>query len=222
MAEKGAGRGTVTGHMVDREAATSFIGKALEMPNLADIAIREIDGHLGSISSDLNQVHGDDNTEFIKKYTITTGNEGFAAIAKTDQHAGNNALFDFLIGNADRHGGNFLHKQDKNGISTMLAFDHGFTFPSSNSLYQALDYHNQSEFDNAMKDVPFTKEFVEKFKKFSSSEDYKKISSFISSNIGKKEAVAFKERVDFITNKIINGKARTTKEVDYRNERFMT
>jgi len=208
--------------MIDREVATYAIAKELGMNHLPETNIKDINGTFGSISENLIEKHKGDDINQISKYELTTGDAAFEAIAKTDKEAGDKALFDFIIGNADRHGGNFLHKIKKDGNSEMLAFDHGFTFPSSNSIYQFMDYHNQEKFDNAMKNVKFTDQMVDNIKKFINGDSFNNIVSLIETNIGKKESDAFKERILLIKNKIISGTARTTKDVGYRKEKFMT
>jgi len=208
--------------MIDREMATTLIGKALGMDHLPDVAIRDIDGKVGSIAENLIELHSNENIASINKYEITGGDEAFKQIAKTDPKAGDKALFDFIIGNADRHGGNFLHKLKKDGNSEMLAFDHGFTFPSSNSLHQSMDYFNQEKFDNYMKDSKFTDQMIDNIKEFIKSGASKKASDFIVEKIGKKEAGAFNERMSLIQEKVLNKGARTTKQIGYRSERFMT
>lgn len=218
---KNANRGNIKGHMIDRELVTTLVGKALKMDHLPNTAIREINGNLGSVAENLIELHKGSDVESINKYEITTGDDAFKQISKTDRKAGDKALFDFIVGNADRHGGNFLHKLKKDGVSELLAFDHGFTFPSSNSLYTMLDFYNQDKFDNYMKDVEFTDQMVDNVKEFYKSGSSKKMSSVIEAKIGKKEAVAFNERMSFVYEKITKG-ARTTKEVGYRGERFMT
>lgn len=220
--KENAGRGEVKGHMIDREMATSLIGKALGMDHLPDVGIRTIDNRVGSIAENLIELHSGDNVTAINKYEITTGDDAFKQIAKTDPKAGDKALFDFIVGNADRHGGNFLHKLKKDGNSEMLAFDHGFTFPSSNSLHQSMDFYNQEKFDNYMKNSKFTDQMIQNVKKFITSGASKKASEFIADKIGKKEAGAFNERMSLIQEKVLNKGARTTGEIGYRSERFMT
>lgn len=208
--------------MIDREMATTLIGKALKMDHLPDSVIREIDGKVGSIAENLIELHGSDNVKSINKYELTTGDDAFKQISSSDKKAGDKALFDFIIGNADRHGGNFLHKVTKDGKSEMLAFDHGFTFPSSNSIHQMMDYHNQEKFDNTMKDVKFTEEMVKNVDEFIKSGASKKAAEFINEHIGKKESDAFNERMSLIKQKVISKGVRTTREIGYRSERFMT
>ena len=217
-----SGRGEVKGQMIDREVLTYAIGKALKMDHLPETNIKEINGTYGSIAENLHEKHKNDDVDFINKYEVTGGDAAFAEIAKTDKKAGDKALFDFIVGNADRHGGNFLHKKLKSGTSEMLAFDHGFTFPSSNSIYQFMDYYNQEKFDNAMKDVQFTEQMVENVKNFVNGQEYKNIVSMIENKIGKKEAGAFKERISLVYDKIVNNGAKTTNAVGYRKEKFMT
>jgi hypothetical protein len=208
--------------MIDREITTYGIAKALKMDHLPSITKREIDGKQGSIADDLVGKFKDENTSFIKKYSLTTGDDAFSEIAKTDKRAGDKALFDFIVGNADRHGGNFFHKKNKDGSSELLAFDHGFTFPSSNSLYFMMDYHNQDKFNNAMQNSPLTNEFITNLKSFIEGGDMQKSIDHIKNTIGPKEAAAFKERMELVQNKVIKGSARTTKDIGYRKERFMT
>jgi len=59
------------------------------------------------------------------------------------------ALFDFVIGNLDRHGSNFLYGADASGRRRIKLIDNSFSFPSSKGGYLL----NQSVFGDNMRKI---------------------------------------------------------------------
>lgn len=112
-------QGTVKGDYWLREAAASELGHILNMQDLIPpTAVRAIDGHPGSI----------------QKYVP---NADAAAARKLDKWKYNgeldharSAAFDVVIGNQDRHQGNWLIRHDDDRLQLI---DHGISFPDSHN-----------------------------------------------------------------------------------------
>jgi len=210
------------GWMVNRELASLALGKMLKMDHLPEGSIREITTRkpngesmqeLGFVSENLVQKLAEDGA-IIKTGVETVGGLGdngiFDNIAATDKKFGDKILFDYLIGNTDRHQNNFFAKRTQQAGKThyeMLGFDHGLSFGKSNkdtlnNIYYGfngqagpavqLKYQSQfttvtKEFVNAVNDV--INDFYD-----NNGGKFKELTDFIEQKIGKNESDSFKDR----------------------------
>ena len=103
----------VKGDLYKKEAAAYELSKLLGIKMVPPTITRKIDGDVGSVQ------------EFIEGAT-----PGFIYNPEklNTKQLRDAAFFDVLIGNTDRHSGNFLIKDDK-----IILIDHGFAFPSVDS-----------------------------------------------------------------------------------------
>jgi len=122
--------------MLDREVATAALGKALGMDHIPEISVRkeQVDNANGE---QLGLVVGDIVKDFKKDDTkqIVKGAESpllQLKATRTDPKIGDKAMFDYLIGNLDRHQNNYFLRENGNGSVDFLGFDHGLSFPSTN------------------------------------------------------------------------------------------
>lgn len=131
------GRGQYKGHMMDREVATSALAKALKMDHIPEITVKRSKVDESDSKNKLGLVVRDIPEQFVRDDTkrIVTGKEekkSLDTLRQTDKKIGDKAVFDYLIGNLDRHHGNYFIRVNGDDTMDMLGFDHGLSFPSTN------------------------------------------------------------------------------------------
>ncbi len=151
--------------MADREVATSILADLMGMDHVTSTAKRTQMGLLSTISQSVHDKYKDthDNImlhdDFVKHKKLEHGNKVsldreslLDRVSKEDPNRGIKAIFDFIIGNTDRHIGNMaIGKNKESGNYEMLAFDHGLTFPNNNDKYMnGNDYITQHGFNSKM------------------------------------------------------------------------
>lgn len=193
------------GTMADREVASSKLSELLGMDHVANADKRTQMGLISTLSQSVHDQFKDryDNImlhdDFIKNgRTKDKPKESILQrIASSDPKRGEKAIFDFLIGNTDRHIGNMavgLNKETKTW--DMLAFDQGQTFPNDNHKYMnGTDYINQKKFNSEMtRGAILSESGAATLQNFAASEKFNKYKQFIADTIGVNEANAFNER----------------------------
>jgi hypothetical protein len=104
------------GYDAEREAGAWEVAKIVGMDDLVvPTVIREIDGENGSLSLFVDGLVAKD-ARLTEQYD---GPEGLARAA----------MFDFVIGNEDRHKGNWLVTTEDSGETRLRLIDHGLSFP---------------------------------------------------------------------------------------------
>lgn len=117
-----------------REAAAYSVAKEIGLTDLVPVTVeREVDGRIGSI-----QKWADGATVAANVYANSTRFDGDKDLARA-------AAFDLLIGNTDRHSGNWMAKFDaeKNNIfernitSKLVLIDNGLAFPTAKGGFRS-------------------------------------------------------------------------------------
>lgn len=117
--ERSGLRDDIPGEYYLREAAASDIAEVMGLDDVVPpVVVREIDGRVGS----LHEYRNNELTVARDKYNP------FDVIAN-DQEIARVAAFDYLIGNQDRHNGNWLVNENSGDY---VLIDHGLAFPESN------------------------------------------------------------------------------------------
>ena len=102
--------GVIAGSLYKRERAAYLVNRFLNFDLVPPTVIREIDGVLGSLQQFINDAEPGYEIDDSKHQLLYWKMQ----------------IFDYLIGNADRHFGNFLVKSDR-----LYAIDHGYSFVES-------------------------------------------------------------------------------------------
>lgn len=117
--EASGGRPSVKGRYHAREAMAYEVAELLGLEHLVPpTAVRDIEGDKGSIQ------------QFVKG-SSPASKVGMWDRYDGDEDLGKAAAFDYLIGNLDRHDGNWMVKKD----GTIMLIDHGLSFPEDNNWY---------------------------------------------------------------------------------------
>lgn len=114
IVERMGGNGTEAG----RERAAYVLSKEMGIDNVPVTVLRKVDGNFGSVQSWVQ----DAKTTIFRDYSDYSA---YMKINYTKEHA-KMQIFDALIGNADRHRGNFLV-----GEKIIYYIDNGFSMPNS-------------------------------------------------------------------------------------------
>lgn len=118
-------KGVPEGEQYKREAAAYAIAEAIGMADLVPTTVlREIDGEVGSA-----QAYADLAKPAKLERNLAKRFDGDADLARA-------AAFDYLIGNMDRHAGNWMIDVE---TSRLVLIDHGFAFPTA---YEREDWQN--------------------------------------------------------------------------------
>lgn len=168
------------------------------MDHIPDVTVRSVDGQLGVLSKDvLQQFKQPDTKEIVKGYQDIFG---LSHLAKTDKKIGDKAMFDYLIGNSDRHTNNYFIRTNGDDTKTFIGFDHGFTFPTDSAAISKYggsgNIKNHPGFNK-----PATPEFVQTFTNLVESGHMNQMTKFIAANIGKTESESFNQRVQTLAKK---------------------
>jgi len=196
----------------------------LKMDHLPDGSIREIttrkqngepQQEIGFVSGSLLDKYKEDGAE-IKKAADISKDKGkksvnlLTELRKTDPKIGDKIMFDYLIGNTDRHQNNFFVKE-KGDVGAksyeMLDFDHGLTFGNSNNALINHNGYGYNGWDGAARTWKILSEITKITPEFANSLNdivndveqnnggqFKELTSYIEQKIGKTEASAFIDR----------------------------
>ncbi len=132
-----------------RERATYLIDQALGHPfQVLPTVLREVDGERGALLPFLSQArvaYRDPRSGTLLRYPSSPGYRRMA-------------LLDLLIGNRDRHTGNWMFLED----SSIVPIDHGLAFPPYNGSqwYRAYDFWCETELEE--EEVQIVTAFLEK------------------------------------------------------------
>lgn len=157
------------GPLYKRERAAYLVDRFLGFGLVPPTVIKEIDGKIGSFQEFINDAKS--------SYEVETSKH-MSEMKKL-------WVFDFIIWNPDRHGGNFLFDKDEKKLH---AIDNGIAFGKS-SFNPNEEFYNQ----------PIPEEFKEKIKNFSSSEDKKSIlKDLLEELLSKEEVEACFNRIELL------------------------
>ncbi len=126
------------GLLADREHAASVLADYLNMDHVAPTKRMSVPGMgEGTVSMSVADMYKHKKMDIYDRvsYPLKFGSETHRDIANYDKNITDKAFFDHLMGNTDRHTGNWFVGVDKDGNRSMLAFDHGFSFPNDNNVY---------------------------------------------------------------------------------------
>ena len=149
---KDYGREKYKGHMMNREVATYTLANALKMNHIPDATIRRmnIDGEekLGVLVRDIMEQFGEPGYNIEKAHNAPYNLSEISMLRGKDKQLGDKLAFELLIGNMDRHQGNWMVKYNKNdhNDAKMYCFDQGLSFPDNNGTYAGRDFFNQRDF----------------------------------------------------------------------------
>lgn len=163
-----------------RERAAYLVSRFLDLDLVPPTVIREIDSEIGSVQ------------QFIPDAKVAWE---ISEEEKRDDRLRIQLmklwLFDYIITNSDRHGGNLLFKKGK-----IYAIDNGLSFGGGCACYFREDYF----------DVPIPKEIIDKFEKFVSWKEGKEIlRDLLDELLKENEADACLKRIEWIAELIHNG-----------------
>lgn len=190
------------GFSAHREIATLTLGNILKMDHLNDGTLRKINiendngiktEQLGFISKNNKIKFDKDNHKIFTgaelplhennnmDLTKLSNNHVKEQLSLYDKKFGDKAVFDYLIGNTDRHNGNFFIQKSNdpnNKELKMLAFDHGLTFGNDNDALlnnegqgykpstKPSKFNSQIKTTNASKNTHISEEFKTNLKNF--------------------------------------------------------
>lgn len=172
-------------YLVDR-----FLGFGLVPPTV----LREVDGEMGSVQEFIPDAKTAAEAYLETPFTAEeiqalTGQEQKQKLTKEQKQSLKTQLFqlwlfDYLIYNRDRHGGNLLVKENK-----IYAIDHGFTFKKNDFYYPFCRFF----------DTPIPKEVKDAFERFYSWKEGKEIlRDLLSELLSKDEVDCFFKRVEVV------------------------
>lgn len=200
------------GTMADREEMAYKLSKEVGMDHLpetkkVDYNHKDVNGRnikdKVTMMRDVNDVYGKqfDKIEDIRSATHTEMIEN----ASKDPKIGDKAIFDYMIGNTDRHAKNYFIGKKEGSAPSMIAIDNGLSFPNDNRKYLG-DQGNQMKLNkNLSKEngVKGTKEFANNVMDFYKSGKMEEFAKSIEKNIGHNEADAFVERIGVVLSSAI-------------------
>lgn len=153
---------------------------------------------------------------------ITSKNYELNELSKRDPRMGDKIVFDYLMGNTDRHGLNYFIQKPinkKDPTLSMKGFDNGLSFGNDNNrLHDSKGFgfngrpsSAQNKLLKVSENTKITQVFKDTFSKFvkesaTEGSDYKYMMSFIQEKIGTTEAIQFKKRVENMAKSILNKK----------------
>lgn len=149
-------RDITPGHATEREAAAWEVAKVVGMDDMvAPAVIREVGGRRGVV------IAWQDGQVAYKA--------GFDERYDGEKDAARAAIFDYVIGNRDRHNGNWMVRPD----GRIALIDHGLAFPNNSAKYKfrnerLLDNAKQKWFDNKMLG-PLSKPYLDNVGKITES-----------------------------------------------------
>ena len=119
------------GKMADREEMSFKLSERLGLDHVVKTEKTNLTGQVGSTTLDAHEQFKDRYTEIDDIASYANKHDGksmLSVIAKEDPRRAEKAIYDFLIGNMDRHSNNMLGgKNKKTGKMEMIAFDNDQT-----------------------------------------------------------------------------------------------
>lgn len=190
------------GKMADREEMSFKLSERLGLDHVVKTEKTNLTGQVGSTTLDAHEQFKDRYTEIDDIASYANKHDGksmLSVIAKEDPRRAEKAIYDFLIGNMDRHSNNMLGgKNKKTGKMEMIAFDNDQTQPNSNKTYlnKERDYKVQQIFNDLMSTGSKPSiDFVGKLDNFrKNKQQFTEFVTEIKDKIGEKEAISFVDR----------------------------
>ena len=198
------------GQMSTREELAYKLSLQLGFDHIPPALTRMVKGKRGVVISDIYSHYKDKYDKiFDVQDAILEHPENIIGMARQDKRIGDKVTFDQIIGNTDRHEGNYLIGKTKNGEYEMIAFDQGLSFPDDNKKMLEKDFKKQREFmkitDNKLK---ISNDFGNRLIRQRESLDFDDFVNELENRVGTNEKNAFIERVDNLVNKIKKNKQR--------------
>ena len=199
----------IKGFQIHRELASKALAKKLGLDHIPDVGINSVKiggkKHFGLLSKDIRQKATD-------KQATSLADSGlrYEDLSLNDRRYGDKVIFDYLIGNSDRHIENtYVDKNFK-----MLGIDMGLSFPIQNKYYFGSGFMghptNQAQFNKAAEwhNHVITDELISRLNEIRSSDigNFEQYVEYIADNIGKSEAIAFIYRLSKLYQFISSGK----------------
>lgn len=179
-----------------RERAAYLANIFLELDLVPPTIIRSVEGEDGS----LQQFISDSTVGY--NLTEQQQSDEYIIQQKNIMH-----LFDYIVGNTDRHEGNFL--VDKN--RKVWAIDHGYAFNSNFYGFNFSDLHFP---------IALSSEFISKIKKFDRSDTRKKLfTTLLAELIDLKQIQQCLDRVRFLAH-AFNGNQLSENAINALNEKL--
>lgn len=182
---KDDGKGIFKGSDYKNERAAYLVDRFLNLRLTPPTVIRKIDGKIGSIqkfienTSTANSMDRE-RVEFIEAYKND--------LIKL-------WIFDLIIKNRDRHGGNLLVKGDN-----IYAIDHGFSFNYENDYNEIKEHCGYYDPYTSFYDTPLPQDIIDNFKRFNDTPELKEIlRELLTELLGKKTADTCIQRIEYIT-----------------------
>ena len=190
------------GWLSTREDLAYKISNRLGLKHIPPTATRKVKGKNGVVISDIYTHYKDKYEKIINiEEAIGLDKDNLQGLIKKDERIGDKAVFDYIIGNTDRHIGNFLVGRTKDGKYEMIGFDQGLSFPDNMKNYKK-DLDANGNFLSKVGKLKVSKEFSDKLKMQKESPDFKEVMNEIKIRVGEKESKFFEQRYNEVLKKL--------------------